>query len=42
MVTRISIAGDELLRTGFGGAMIEVVDVANESSVHTIVYSVYF
>jgi hypothetical protein len=32
--------GDELLGTGFGGAMIEVVDVANESSVHTIDYSV--
>jgi hypothetical protein len=40
MVTRISMAGDELLKIGFGGAMIEVVDVANESSVHTIVYSV--
>jgi hypothetical protein len=40
MVTRISMAGDELFRTGFGEAMIEVVDVANESSVHTIVYSV--
>jgi hypothetical protein len=36
------MVGDELLRTGFGGAMIEVVDVACESSVYTIVYSAEF
>jgi hypothetical protein len=39
MVTRIPLAGGKLLKTGFGRAMIEVVDVANESSVHTIDYS---
>jgi hypothetical protein len=30
MVTRMSMVEDELLRAGFGGALIEVVDVANK------------